>query len=131
MYIPERSLHDLGWPSVLAAIAGRTQTVRGRQRALALPFLESRAAIESSLARVEEVRGLLRQELEIPVSGAEDVRDVLDRAAKGAMLEPLELLACARTIRAASRVRSFLSGRRGEAPILALAAEALPDAGHL
>lgn len=129
--IPERTRRDLGWDQIVAAVAARTSTARGRERALALPFLETRDQIVASLDRIAEARNLLRQQLSLPLAGAEDVRGPLARAAKGAILEAPEMIACARLIRAAARVRTFLAVHRGDSPILAAAGEALPDAGSV
>ncbi|HWV39547.1 MAG TPA: Smr/MutS family protein [Vulgatibacter sp.] len=126
-----RTLRDLGWPSIVEALAARTQTARGRSLALELPFLAGRTEIEASLARIAEIRELLRKELSLPLGGAEDVRELLAFAAKGAILEPAQLVSCARLIRAASRVRAFLHERRLEAPLLAGMAGRLPEASVL
>ncbi|HEY0840162.1 MAG TPA: Smr/MutS family protein [Vulgatibacter sp.] len=129
--IAPRTLRDLGWPQVVEALASRTQTSRGRDLALDLPFLPSRGEIETSFARIAESRELLRKELSIPLGGAEDARELLSLAAKGAVLEAGQLMACARSIRAASRVRSFLHERRLEAPLLATMSALLPEASSL
>jgi DNA mismatch repair protein MutS2 len=129
--IPARTRRDLGWDQIVAAVAARTATARGRERALALPFLGSKDEIVASLDRIAEIRELLRKELALPLAGAEDVRGPLARAGKGAILEAPEMIACARLIRAAARVRGFLAAHRGEAPILAAAGEALPDASSI
>ena len=129
--IPERTRRDLGWDQIVAAVAARTATARGRERALALPFLETRDDIVASLDRIAEVRELIRKELSLPLAGAEDVRGPLARAAKGAVLEAPEMIGCARLIRSAARVRTFLAAHRSEAPILAATGEALPDASSI
>src|SRR5690606_5198720 len=40
--VPEATLRDLGWAQITRALADRTATARGAERALALPFLERR-----------------------------------------------------------------------------------------
>ncbi|AKU91727.1 endonuclease MutS2 [Vulgatibacter incomptus] len=129
--IPERTLRDLGWRQLTTALAERTSTPRGRALAQALPFLSRKDEIERSLSRIAEARLLLRKELSLPVGGAEDVRDLLSFAAKGATLEAAQLVACARLIRAASRTRTFLHAQRLEAPALAAESQALADASSL
>jgi len=130
-FVPEGTLRDLGWSQITEALAARTSTPRGRERALALPFLERKEEIEASLSRIDEARELLRKELSLPVSGAADVRDALSFARRGAILEPAQLMAVARLIRAASRVRSFLHAHRDEAPLLAAMGQELPEASPL
>ena len=128
VFVPDATLRDLGWNQILAALADRTSTGRGAERAVALPFLERKEAIEESLARIDEVRELLRKELTMPLGDAVDVRDTVQFAAKGAQLEAGQLIAVARLIRASSRVRSFLHSHRDEAPRLAGMAQDLPEA---
>ncbi len=129
--VPDSTLRDLGWSQITDGIAARTSTPRGRERALALPFLERRDEIEASLSRIDEARELLRKELSLPVSGAGDVRDALAFAQKSAILEAAQLMNVARLIRAASRVRSFLHAHRAEVPLLAAMGGELPEATPL
>ena len=130
-FASDATLRDLGWPEILAALARRADTSRGRELAENLDFLDSREAIETRLDEIDEARVLTRKALSIPFGGAEDVRPLARRAAKGAILEPFELLACARLLHAASRVRRFFSAHAAEVPRLAAIAEQLPDARHL
>lgn len=127
----DRTLQNLGWDEIVAALARRTDTARGRELAHALDFLERREAIEDRLDRVEEARTLTRKELALPLGGAEDVRPLARRAAKGAILDAAELLACARLLRAASRARRFLAEHALEVPKLAEMGAELVEAGGL
>jgi len=127
----ERTLDHLGWREIVAALVRRTDTSRGRELAEGLDFLDERAAIEERLDRVEEARRLTRKQLSLPLGGAEDVRALARRAAKGGTLDPAELLACARLLRAAARVRRFVAESAAEVPGLAAIAEDLLDARHL
>ncbi len=130
-FISPRTLRDLGWDRIIDALAARASTERGDALARDLPFLSRRDAIEASFARIAEGRELLRKELSLPMGGAGDVRDVLGYAAKGAILEAAQLVACARLIRASSRVRAFLHEHRLEAPLLAAIGQELPEASSL
>jgi len=130
-FATDATLRDLGWHEIVAALARRTDTARGRELAESLDFLESREAIEARLDEIEEARILTRKALFIPFGGAEDVRHLARRAAKGAILEPFELLACARLLFAASRARRFVAAHAAEVPRLAAIAEGLVEARHL
>lgn len=130
-FLPQRTLRNLGWDSILTALAERTVSQHGRELALALPFLHDRPSIERNLTLVDEVRTLLRKELSLPLGDAVDVRAAVARAAKGAVLEPAELQACARLIRAAARVRRFLWEHRAEVPLIASLGADLPEATSL
>lgn len=130
-FAEEETLRDLGWEEIVAALARRTDTPQGRALALELDLLERREAIEDRLDRVEEARLLLRKELSLPLGGADDVRPLARRAAKGAILEPSELLACARLLRAASRSKRFLAEHALEVPKLAEESAELVDAAYV
>lgn len=129
--ISERSLHNLGWPAITAALADRAQSPRGKARCAALQPASDRAAIEASLRRIAEARALLTGGLEARLGDAADVSDALALAAKGAVLEAGALRACASLIRTASRIRSFFGEHRDLAPNLAALAATLPDASPL
>ena len=64
------TLEDLGWAHVLLAVAERAQTPRGSEEATTLEFLDSRSAVESVWAHIEEARHLLGRELPMPLGGA-------------------------------------------------------------
>lgn len=131
LHVSPRTLRDLGWPQIIGAVAARTRTARGHSLAEALPFLERREEIETSFARIAEARELGAKELSLPLGGGEDIRELVGLAAKGMLLEPAQLMACARTIRTASSVRSFLHEHRLEAPLLAELSYPLPEATSL
>lgn len=130
-FVDARTAADLGWSQILAALAERTRTVVGREQAIALPYLSRREEIGTSLARIEEVRALLRINDPIPVGGVEDVRAALCRATKDAVLAPSEILACARVIQAAAQVKRYLATRREAAPLLAQLGAGLSEHGGL
>jgi DNA mismatch repair protein MutS2 len=121
------TLEALGFPAVRDALATRGQTSRGKELAVALAPLADEAAVRLALARVEQARALLREALVIPVGGADDVRGPVARAAKGAVLSPVELLACGRLLSASSDVRAFLRARKDPMPELAQLAEGLSE----
>jgi DNA mismatch repair protein MutS2 len=124
-------LEDLGWPHIIAALADATTTERGRERALRLPFLDSPAEVEDSLARVEEARTLMREDDSLPLGAVADVGAALERAAKGGTLPPETILLAAELIRAAARMRRFLLARRAGAPRLSHIASGLADLSGL
>lgn len=129
--VTRETLRDLGWEEIVSALARRTDTSRGRLLAEEIDLLERREAIEDRLDRVEEARTLARKELRLPLGGAEDVRHLARRAAKGGILEPAELMACARLLRAAARTRRFLEEHAPEVPKLAAEGAELVDAAYV
>jgi len=122
-----RTLHDLGFGDILAALAGRCRTDAGRERAHGRPFLESADAVRGALAVVEEARTLLAAEEPLPLDEVTDLRGSAERASKGGLLEPAELRACARTLFAFLRTREALLPRAAELPCLAAMASGLPE----
>jgi DNA mismatch repair protein MutS2 len=122
-----RTLEDLGFPEVLAALAQRCRTAAGRARALARPFLEDIPAVQAALARVGEARELLQEGVSLPLGGVADIRAAVERAQKGALLEPRELRDCAQTLFAFSRARGMLSDRATRTPLLGALGQRLPE----
>src|SRR5207302_241821 len=79
------------------------------------------------LALVEEARALRRLDREVPLADALDLRPALGRAAREGTLEPHELLAVARLVRASASARRFCLAMRQMAPLHAQAAEELSE----
>ncbi len=127
MPFSSRTLQDLAYADVLAALSARCRTDVGRERARSRPFLEGADAVRAALGRIAEARVLLAQDEALPLEGVADVRGSVERAAKGAMLEPAELHACARTLFAFLRTRRLLAAREVELPALGAIAMALPE----
>ncbi|HEY1416705.1 MAG TPA: endonuclease MutS2, partial [Myxococcaceae bacterium] len=127
MHFSPRTLEDLAFPEVLAALGQRCRTAAGRTRALARSFLDDAGAIREALGRLDEARGLLQAQVSLPLGGVADIRGSVERAEKGGLLEPRELTACAQTLFAFTRTREALAERSGVAPRLALVGQRLPD----
>jgi DNA mismatch repair protein MutS2 len=121
-----RTLQDLHYADVLAALSARCRTDVGQERARARAFLDGPDEVRRALALVEEARALLSRGETLPLDGVSDVRGHVQRAAKGALLAPAELHACARTLFACLRMRQVLAPLAAELPGLAALAEGLP-----
>jgi DNA mismatch repair protein MutS2 len=122
-----RTLDELGWPEILAALSSRCRTPAGRRAALGLPFQATAQDAREALLRVGEARALSEAALALPLGGVGEVEGHLDRAAKGGVLEPVALRECAALIRAAARTREALRARATEAPRLWAVAEPLGE----
>ncbi|MEZ0311196.1 MAG: endonuclease MutS2 [Myxococcota bacterium] len=129
--VNDTTLKELGWPRIREALVARCGSSLGREPAGALGFLGTESEVETSLARVEEARTILRKQLEIPVAGVDDVRPAVDRVSKGAPLAATELLAVARVAHAALRVRAFGRQQAMEAPLLGREAQNVPNLGPI
>ncbi len=124
--VHNRTLRELQWPRILGALADLSRTPVGREEALALAFLDEREAIERRLGQIEEVRELHRQELSSPNHDVDDIRAIVHRLRKSAVLAGLELLSCARVIQTAARVRAFYKTHTLIAPQVSAIAERVP-----
>jgi len=127
----DRTLAELGWPEVLAALAGRCRLPAGSALARARTFLPTAAEVREELLRVEEARRLSEEGTSLPLGGVGDVEGHLDRASKGGVLEPLALRECAGLVRAAAHTRAALEGRAAELPRLWAIAEPLSPSEEL
>jgi DNA mismatch repair protein MutS2 len=98
------SLEAVEWPSLLQALEERVATVYGHAERARLRFLDEPAAIRRSLARIEELRGLIGETGPLDLSGVQPIDGLLERAEKAGRLEAGELaaiLATQQRIRAA------------------------------
>ena len=129
--VEEKALSELGWPALCAELTTRARTPMGRERCAALRPSEDPEAPQRRLALVEEARALRRLEREVPLADAPDLRPALGRAAREGTLEPQELLAAARLVRASASARRFCLEMRNEAPLHAQLGETLSDLGPL
>ncbi len=131
MDVSDRTLSSLGFDDVRAAIAARCRTEVGKERGLKRPFLDGLQDVLASLAIIEESRALKQEPLSLPLGGLIDLRPSLDRAGKGGMLEPRELMAICAALFAFERAYEVLQERRERVPGLAALGRRLPLLGRL
>src|SRR5512142_1415467 len=129
--MPTRTETELGWPEILEALSARCRLPAGRRRALALPFQPTAADAREALQRVGEARALSEAAVSLPLGGIGEVEPLLDRAARGGVLEPLALRECAAAVRAAARTRAAVAARAAEVPRLWAIAEPLSESAGL
>ncbi|GMU59292.1 MAG: endonuclease MutS2 [Myxococcaceae bacterium] len=131
MEVNERTLASLGFEEVRAALAGRCRTDVGRDRARARPFLDTKNEVLAAYALVDEARLLKSEPLSLPIGGLIDTRPAVDRAARGGMLEPRELMAITATLFAFERANEVLGERAQKLPGLAVLGRRLPVLSRL
>ncbi len=103
------SLKLLEFDKVIAALAGRTQTVYGKQVAVQLRPMRDRQEIEAALAEAGEALFLLQQKRLIPVGQGEDLSLLLEGLRiEGRRLEPEALFEVLKAIEAAQDCRKLL-----------------------
>ena len=107
--VSDTTLQKLDFPRVLAALAERTASSLGTERALALaPFL-GRSEIERAWQRLDEAL----HGPELSLGGVQDVRPLISRVREGLLLEGRELLEIAYTMDAAGTIkRAILASER-------------------
>jgi len=116
--VSPRALELLGWPELIAALADRTQTDGGRERAERLPFLEGEAELEAALTVAGDALGLLVAGASVGLSGAADVRPHLAYAQKEAVLGGPELWQIATSLGVLRDLQRFCRESSQEAPAL-------------
>ena len=132
MQLTDRTLADLGFAEISRALVTRCSTEPGKQRASALQVLPDVEAARRSLAAIEEARGLLEEDdFSLPLGGIGDLVSAVERAAKGAALEPRELVAAAQMLFAFIRLKEALESRFERAPLLGAIAQRLPELERL
>jgi DNA mismatch repair protein MutS2 len=124
--IAQRTLEDLGFAEMLRALGQRCRTAPGRERALARPFLDTEDQVSDALSLVGEARRLAQELFSLPLGGVSDVREAVNRASKGGMLEPRDLIASAQLLYAFARTREALEEREEAVPMLATLGRRLP-----
>lgn len=127
MDLSESTLHALRFEDVRQALSSRTRTEAGKARAHARAFLPGRVEVLESLALTAEARILRAEPLMLPLGGLTEIRPSLERAGKGALLEPRELMAVTHALFAFERTNEALHARKDRLPGLFAIAKAMPD----
>ncbi|MBX7114564.1 MAG: Smr/MutS family protein [Myxococcaceae bacterium] len=99
----------------------------GVERASSRSFLDGAEAIAASMSLIEEARALHAEPLKLPLGAVADIRPLLDRALKGGLLDPRELLSVNNVLFAFERARATLEERRARLPAMAELGNRLPD----
>ncbi len=98
----------------------------GREKISQITVSTSLPGIRHELARVTEMKKLLEQEEGFPLEGICPIRTAVQMAAiEGSLLQGKELSQIVSTVRAARTIRTFVSRRKEEYPLLWSDAEAL------
>jgi len=122
-----RTLRALEYEKVRRLLAEQASGALGKEKALALEPTTGLEAARTRQAETEEARVILRLQKRVPLGGVHDIRDRVRAAAKGAALEPSDLLDVADTVAAGRQVRGLLLTQRVNAPRLAERAQRIGD----
>ncbi len=113
-----RTLRVLEFDKVLDQLARHAQTSMGRERCLKLRPRSDIAWIQRRLDETEQARRLLREFGAPPLGAIRDIRDLLQAAEVGRVLEPHELLQVRDVADGLGRLRDYFRQGREQAPAL-------------
>ena len=115
----ERALRTLEFDKILAKLARCTSFSAGRELALALtPSTEYREVLRRQ-RETAEARRLTQLKPRTGLGGAHDVRSLAEKAGRGGVLDPQDLLDIATTLECAREMKSSISRLDEALPILA------------
>ncbi|MGE0871980.1 MAG: endonuclease MutS2 [Kofleriaceae bacterium] len=127
----QKSLDDLGWPTLVDHWAKRCATARGEASVRGSQLLADSEAARERSREISEARRLASDGEPLPLGGIADIADAIGRVRKAAALDAPELVAVATTGRALTRLRVHLRERAESAPRLASRAMQIGDLGHV
>jgi DNA mismatch repair protein MutS2 len=114
-----RTIRVLEYEKVRAMLVERAATNIGKEISAELEPVADFREVKERQAETNEARAILRSGKSVPLGGIHDVRKALERAMRGAMLEPEQFLDIADTIHGGRRLKKFLLEIREDFPILA------------
>jgi len=127
----DKALQTLEFDKVLARLAAQTAFAPSRERALALrPTRDHREAVRRQ-RMTAEARRLLRNRPGMSLGGARDVRESVERAALGGVLDPGELLEIRGTLGSVRSLRGNITRLAPIVPLLADVAKRMDDLGPI
>ncbi|MBI2877199.1 MAG: endonuclease MutS2, partial [Candidatus Tectomicrobia bacterium] len=123
----ERSREALEWPKLKEKLAELATSSLGQGLCIQLPLWEDETTVSQKLQETTEFKRVLEEEDAVPMGGIHNLQHPLERARKGAVLEPRELLAVSDTLRASSRLKTYFYQRREYYPLLFRLTQPLAD----
>ena len=115
----KKHLETLEFPQILLRLARHASFSAGKDLVLALQPSPIHAQVRQRLQETREARHLLDAQGGMPLGGAHDVRLLAQNAERGAVLQPIDLLDIASTLRVGNRVQRLLGRLKGQVPLLA------------
>jgi DNA mismatch repair protein MutS2 len=129
--IAQKTLEDLGWPTLVDHWVKRCATSRGVAAIRAGQLLESIDAARERAVEISEARGLLVRDAKLPLGNISDITASIERVRKAAALDAAELVAVATTGKSLARLRAHLREHEATAPRLATRGAVIADLGHV
>ncbi|MCQ2426982.1 MAG: endonuclease MutS2 [Clostridia bacterium] len=107
MYLNDKTVNVLEFDKIRAMLAERAGTEGARNAALVLMPEDDPVRVEALLKRTEDARALYTEKGLPPFGGVKDLSAHIERAEKGAMLSPAELLDVANLLRTARGLSEY------------------------
>lgn len=114
----ERTLRTLEFAKIREKLSERSATVLGREICEDLAPSTEYLEVKHRLDETSEARRLYMAGGAVPLGGIHDLRAAIQRAIRGGILDPHDLLDIADTAASGRRLRKFLSEHADQAPIL-------------
>jgi DNA mismatch repair protein MutS2 len=129
--IAQKTLDDLGWPTLIDHWAKRCATKRGEAAVRANVLFDSIEAARERAQAISEARDLAARDAALPLGGISEIQSSIERVRKAAALDAAELVAVATTGKAFARLRVHLREHADSAPRLAAIGDVIADLGHV
>ncbi|NVB82538.1 MAG: endonuclease MutS2 [Kofleriaceae bacterium] len=129
--LAQKTLDDLGWPTLVDHWAKRCATTRGERVVRAFPLFDSSDAARERAAEIKEARDLASRDAALPLGSISDIASAIERVRKAAALDAPELVAVATTGKSLARLRAHLKEHAAVAPKLAARGADIADLGHV
>ncbi|PJF46227.1 MAG: endonuclease MutS2, partial [Candidatus Thermofonsia Clade 3 bacterium] len=126
-----RTLRVLEYPKILERLAHYCAFSGGAELAASLLPSDDLTTVQEWLAQTREAYQLLGQKDDISFGGVSDLRPLLDRAERGAVLLPPDLLEIKFTLQRARQLRTLLTRLEPSFPHLAEMAADIEPCDHL
>ncbi len=112
------ALRVLEFPKVIALLQQRAATGVGREFCAQITPVSDIDFARRLLQQTDEALALLDREGGAPFGGITDIRQVVNRASVGSILQPSELYQIAATLQSIDRLRKFFHRPQSEYPLL-------------
>lgn len=121
----EKTLECLEYKEVLKHLQAFVTSELGRREAERLRPFSDPQEVREALEETSQMKAFLEEKGGLPAGGFPDIGEILERAERGAVLEPQELRAVADSIKASRVLKEALSGLGERFPKIALLGRAL------
>jgi DNA mismatch repair protein MutS2 len=116
--VDAKTLHKLEFDKVIQMLVECCGSVLGKEMAEALMPSRHYHEVKTGLDETTEAKEILRFNPSFSLGGIRDIRNTVERAALGGILEPEEFINISDTCGAARKTKSFISNLKGSYPLI-------------